>query len=136
MVAWDFEMTLLPAWASAIYAMYHVASWFGTMLSVLVLSWMFLMRNEALKAPPGRIHFQLSGAADAGLHDPLALPLLRPVPDHLVRQSAGSDGATVAAATRAVFAPVLEVFRPEIRDSVFGADISICVIRLESIRSE
>jgi hypothetical protein len=53
MVAWDFEMTLLPGWASALYAMYHFISSFGMMLSVLVLSLMLLMRNEALKAPPG-----------------------------------------------------------------------------------
>jgi hypothetical protein len=37
MVAWDFEMTLLPGWSSAIYAMYHFVSSFGMMLSVLVL---------------------------------------------------------------------------------------------------
>jgi len=53
LVAWDFEMTLLPGWGSAIYAMYHFPSSFGMMLSVLFLSLMLLMRNEALKAPPG-----------------------------------------------------------------------------------
>jgi len=57
MVAWDFEMTLLPGWASAIFAMYHFISSFGMMLSVLVLSLMLLMRNEALKAPPGEYIF-------------------------------------------------------------------------------
>jgi hypothetical protein len=53
MVAWDFEMTLLPGWASAIYAMYHFVSSFGMVLSVMVLSLMLLMRNGVLKAPPG-----------------------------------------------------------------------------------
>ena len=57
MVAWDFEMTLLPGWASAIFAMYHFVGSFGMMLSVLVLSLMLLMRNEALKAPPGEYIF-------------------------------------------------------------------------------
>lgn len=53
MVAWDFEMTLLPGWASAIYAMYHFVSSFGMVLSVMVLTLMLLMRNHALKEPPG-----------------------------------------------------------------------------------
>jgi hypothetical protein len=38
MVAWDFEMTLTPGWSSAIFAMYHIVSSFGMMLSVLVLT--------------------------------------------------------------------------------------------------
>ncbi|MGA2189741.1 MAG: hypothetical protein ABSH33_14505 [Steroidobacteraceae bacterium] len=53
MVAWDFEMTLEPGWSSAIYAMYHFVSSFGMMLSVLVLAVMLLVRNQALRAPPG-----------------------------------------------------------------------------------
>jgi hypothetical protein len=57
MVAWDFEMTLQPGWSSSIYAMYHFVSSFGMMLSVLVLSLMLLMRNQALKAPPGEYIF-------------------------------------------------------------------------------
>jgi hypothetical protein len=53
MVAWDFEMTLQPGWSSSIYGMYHLISSFGMMLSVLVLSVMLLMRNQALKVPLG-----------------------------------------------------------------------------------
>lgn len=53
MVAWDFEMTLTPGWASAIYGMYHMVGSFGMMLSVLVLSLMLLMRNRSLTDPPG-----------------------------------------------------------------------------------
>jgi len=53
MVAWDFEMTLQPGWSSSIYAMYHFISSFGMMLSVLALSLILLLRNQALKAPPG-----------------------------------------------------------------------------------
>ncbi len=53
MVAWDFEMTLWPGWASALYAMYHFVSSFGMMLSVLALTLMLLMRNQALTDPPG-----------------------------------------------------------------------------------
>ena len=53
MVAWDFEMTLDPGWSSSIYAMYNFISAFGMMLSVLALTLIFLLRNQALKAPPG-----------------------------------------------------------------------------------
>jgi hypothetical protein len=53
MVAWDFEMTLQPGWSSSIYAMYHFISSFGMMLSVLALTVILLLRNQALKAPPG-----------------------------------------------------------------------------------
>jgi hypothetical protein len=52
MVAWDFEMTLQPGWASAIYAMYYFISSFGMFLSVLALTVMLLIRNQALAAPP------------------------------------------------------------------------------------
>jgi hypothetical protein len=57
MVAWDFEMTLQPGWASAIFAMYHFVGSFGMMLSIMVLSLMLLMRNRSLKAPPGEYIF-------------------------------------------------------------------------------
>src|ERR1022692_4541217 len=53
MVAWDFEMTLLPGWSSSIFAMYHFISSFGMMLSVLALTVMLLVRKQALTAPPG-----------------------------------------------------------------------------------
>jgi len=51
MVAWDFEMTLQPGWSSSIYAMYHFISSFGMMLSVLVLTLILLVRNQALTTP-------------------------------------------------------------------------------------
>jgi hypothetical protein len=51
MVAWDFEMTLTPGWASAIYAMYHFVSSFGMVLSVLALTLILLMPK--LVSPPG-----------------------------------------------------------------------------------
>jgi len=53
MVAWDFEMTLQPGWSSAIYAMYHIVSSFGMMLSVLALTVMLLLHKQALVSPPG-----------------------------------------------------------------------------------
>jgi Ni/Fe-hydrogenase subunit HybB-like protein len=57
MVAWDFEMTLWPGWASALFAMYHFVSSFGMMLSVLVLALMLLERTQSLKDPPGEYIF-------------------------------------------------------------------------------
>jgi hypothetical protein len=51
MVAWDFEMTLTPGWASAIYAMYHFVSSFGMVLSVLALT-VILLRHKMV-SPPG-----------------------------------------------------------------------------------
>jgi hypothetical protein len=57
MVAWDFEMTLQPGWSSAIYAMYHFVSSFGMVLSVLALSLIVLVRNQALTSPPGEYIF-------------------------------------------------------------------------------
>ncbi|MGA2776403.1 MAG: hypothetical protein ABSF94_02525 [Steroidobacteraceae bacterium] len=57
MVAWDFEMTLTPGWSSAIFAMYHIVSSFGMMLSVLALTLMLLMGKNLLKAPPGEYIF-------------------------------------------------------------------------------
>jgi Ni/Fe-hydrogenase subunit HybB-like protein len=50
-------MTLQPGWTSAIYAMYHFVSSFGMMLSVLVLAVMLLVRNRALRSPPGEYIF-------------------------------------------------------------------------------
>ena len=57
MVAWDFEMTLLPGWSSAIYAMYHFVSSFGMVLAVLTLTVMLLVQSGALTAPPGEYIF-------------------------------------------------------------------------------
>jgi hypothetical protein len=53
MIAWDFEMTLLPGWASAIYAMYHFISSFGMVLAVLALTVMLLAHYGALTTPLG-----------------------------------------------------------------------------------
>ncbi len=52
MVAWDFEMTLLPDWESSIYAMYHFVSAFGMYLAVLVLTLYALDKSGALVNPP------------------------------------------------------------------------------------
>ncbi len=52
MVAWDFEMTLLPDWESSIFAMYHFVSAFGMFLAVLVLTLYVLDRSGALVNPP------------------------------------------------------------------------------------
>ena len=53
MVAWDFEMTLEPGWASSIYAMYHLVSSFRMFLCVLVLVVMLLLNRQSLLSPPG-----------------------------------------------------------------------------------
>ncbi|MCR4303945.1 MAG: hypothetical protein NUV63_06935 [Gallionella sp.] len=45
MVAWDFEMTLVPAWHSAIYAMHQFISNFGMFLAVLVI-WTFALNSR------------------------------------------------------------------------------------------
>jgi hypothetical protein len=51
MVAWDFEMTMLPGWHSAIYGMYHFISNFGMFLSFNVTLIYFLSRNHKLIKP-------------------------------------------------------------------------------------
>jgi hypothetical protein len=50
MVAWDFEMTLVPAWHSAIYAMYNLVSNFNMFLSFMLI-WIFVLntRNQLNK---------------------------------------------------------------------------------------
>jgi hypothetical protein len=45
MVAWDFEMTLVPAWHSAIYAMQQFVSNFGMFLAFLVI-WIFALNSR------------------------------------------------------------------------------------------
>lgn len=45
MVAWDFEMTLRPAWHSAIYGMYNLVSNFGMFLSFLVI-WIYVLNTN------------------------------------------------------------------------------------------
>ena len=42
MVAWDFEMTLVPSWHSAIYGMQHFISNFGMFLAFLVI-WIYIL---------------------------------------------------------------------------------------------
>jgi len=45
MVAWDFEMTLVPAWHSAIFAMQQFVSNFGMFLAFLVI-WIFALNSR------------------------------------------------------------------------------------------
>lgn len=45
MVAWDFEMTLVPNWHSAIYAMQQFVSNFGMFLALLVI-WIFALNSR------------------------------------------------------------------------------------------
>jgi hypothetical protein len=45
MVAWDFEMTQLPSWESAIYGMQHFVSNFGMFLSFLLI-WIFALNSR------------------------------------------------------------------------------------------
>ena len=45
MVSWDFEMTLVPAWHSAIYSMESIVSNFGMFLSFLVI-WIYLLNTR------------------------------------------------------------------------------------------
>ncbi len=53
MVAWDFEMTLLPNWQSSIYAMYFFVCNFGMFLSFAVTVIYFLNKSGALAKPIG-----------------------------------------------------------------------------------
>jgi len=45
MVAWDFEMTMLPSWHSAIYGLQHFVSNFGMFLAFLVI-WIFALNSR------------------------------------------------------------------------------------------
>lgn len=45
MVSWDFEMTLVPAWHSAIYGMQNLVSNFGMFLSFMVI-WIYVLNNN------------------------------------------------------------------------------------------
>ncbi|MEO8342661.1 MAG: hypothetical protein ABI536_02480 [Gallionella sp.] len=51
MVAWDFEMTLVPSWESAIYAMQHFVSNFGMFLAFLVI-WIFALNSRGRLVRP------------------------------------------------------------------------------------
>jgi hypothetical protein len=49
MVAWDFEMTMVPMWESSVYGMYHFVSNFGMMLSTMVVLCYTLNRAGTLR---------------------------------------------------------------------------------------
>ena len=53
MVAWDFEMTLVPQWHSAIYGMQQFVSNFGMFLAFLVI-WIYVLnsRDKLVKPVP------------------------------------------------------------------------------------
>ncbi|MFZ5503141.1 MAG: hypothetical protein ACOY3V_06425 [Pseudomonadota bacterium] len=51
MIAWDFEMTLVPAWHSAIYGMQQFVSNFGMFLAFLVVWITLLNRRNKLVRP-------------------------------------------------------------------------------------
>ena len=51
MVAWDFEMTLLPSWESAIYGMQHFVSNFGMFLAFLVI-WISVLNGRGKLVRP------------------------------------------------------------------------------------
>jgi hypothetical protein len=51
MVAWDFEMTMLPTWHSAIYGMQHFVSNFGMFLSFLVI-WIYALNSSGKLVRP------------------------------------------------------------------------------------
>ncbi|MDD4959557.1 MAG: hypothetical protein PHS51_09425, partial [Gallionella sp.] len=51
MVAWDFEMTLVPHWHSAVYGLQQFISNFGMFLAVMVV-WIYALNSrKALKKP-------------------------------------------------------------------------------------
>jgi len=45
MIGWDFEMTMLPSWESAIYGMQHFVSNFGMFLAFLVI-WIYVLNSR------------------------------------------------------------------------------------------
>jgi hypothetical protein len=51
MVAWDFEMTMIPGWHSAIYGMYHFVSNFHMLLAFMVTLIFALSRLDKLVKP-------------------------------------------------------------------------------------
>lgn len=51
MLAWDFEMTQLPSWHSAIYGLQHFVSNFGMFLAFLVI-WIFALNTSGKLARP------------------------------------------------------------------------------------
>lgn len=61
MVAWDFEMTLVPHWHSAIYGMQQFVSNFGMFLAFLVI-WIYLLNsgNKLVTPVPEKIYNYLA----------------------------------------------------------------------------
>ena len=51
MVAWDFEMTMVPRWESSVYGMYHFVSNFGMFLSMMVVICYLLDRRRLFVKP-------------------------------------------------------------------------------------
>jgi hypothetical protein len=51
LVAWDFEMTMVPSWESSVYGMYHFVSNFGMFLAVLIVLIYRRQRAEAFVQP-------------------------------------------------------------------------------------
>ncbi len=51
MIAWDWEMTMVPAWESSVYGMYHFVSNFGMLLSTMVVLCYTLSRGKRLVKP-------------------------------------------------------------------------------------
>ena len=61
MVAWDFEMTLVPHWHSAIYGLQQFVSNFGMFLAFLVV-WIYLLNtgDKLVKPVPDKIYNYLA----------------------------------------------------------------------------
>lgn len=51
MVAWDFEMTMVPSWESSVYGMYHFVSNFGMFLATMAVLSYVLTRRGRLREP-------------------------------------------------------------------------------------
>jgi len=61
MVAWDFEMTLVPHWHSAIYGLQQFVSNFGMFLGLLVV-WIYVLnsKNALVKPAPTYLYNYLA----------------------------------------------------------------------------
>jgi hypothetical protein len=61
MIAWDFEMTLVPHWHSAIYGMQQFVSNFGMFMAFLVV-WIYVLntRNNLVTPVPAKIYNYLA----------------------------------------------------------------------------
>ena len=61
MVAWDFEMTMLPEWHSAIYGLYHFISNFGMFIGfVMVMVFFFCKNNVMVNRVPEHVYNYIS----------------------------------------------------------------------------